>query len=285
MSFQNQFRTVILLGALTGILIWIGSFWGYSGMALAFIFAILMNFGSYWFSDKIVLKIYRAKEIRESDNPRLFKIVKEVAQLSKIPMPKVYIIPSQILNAFATGRNVNHAAVAATEGILNALGDSELKGVMAHEVSHIKNRDTLIQSISATIAGVISYVAFMARWAALFGGMGGRDRDGGNTIELLVLAILTPILATIIQLAISRSREYMADEGAARILRSGSGLASALEKLEKGAKRMPLRPTSTTETTAHLFIVNPLRKGIFVNLFSTHPSVANRVKKLRSMQF
>ncbi len=282
MAIQNQLKTVILLGALTGLLLWIGSFWGYSGLTIAFIFAILMNFGSYWFSDKIVLKMYRAEEIKESDNPRLFKIVREVADLARIPMPKVYVIPSEHSNAFATGRSEKHAAVAATRGILDILDDSELKGVMAHEVSHIKNRDTLIQTVSATIAGVISYVAFMARWAALFGGIGGRDNDGGNAIELLVLAILTPILATIIQLAISRSREYLADEKAARMLHSGLGLASALEKLETDIKHKPLHANSKTETTAHLFIANPFRGQGLLQLFSTHPKTKERIRRLRS---
>lgn len=285
MGFGNQFRTVILLGVLTGILLWVGNLvGGMQGLTFALIFSIIMNFGAYWFSDKMVLAIYRAKEIKESDNPRLFRIVREVAQLTKIPMPKVCIMNNPQPNMFATGRSPKHAAVAANTGILELLDDHELKGVIAHEIAHIKNGDTLIQSVSATIAGVISYVAFMARWTAIFGGFGGRDRRGGG-LELLVLAILTPILATIIQLAISRSREYLADERGAKTLHSGLGLASALEKLEKGVKRVPLRPTSTTETTAHLFIVNPFRGGALVKLFSTHPNISSRVKKLRSMQF
>ncbi|MFH1324988.1 MAG: zinc metalloprotease HtpX [Nanoarchaeota archaeon] len=285
MTIKNQFKTVILLGLLTGILLWIGSFWGQSGLLFALVFSILMNFFAYWFSDKIALAIYRAKHVTEEEAPKLYRIVREVSHLAKIPMPKVYIIPSNILNAFATGRGKNHSAVAATQGILDALNDDELKGVIAHEVSHIKNSDILIQSVAATIAGVIGYIAMIARWGAIFGGFGGRDRRGGSGIELLILAILTPILATIIRLAISRSREYLADESGAKLLHNGYGLANALEKLEKGAQQMPLRPTSATETTAHMMIVSPFRGGGLVTLFSTHPDVKSRVKRLRSMNF
>ena len=285
MSVKNQFKTVILLGALTGILLWIGSFWGQSGLAFALIFSIAMNFGAYWFSDKLVLAIYRAKEVKEPDAPTLYKVVREVVQLANIPMPKVYIVPGNFLNAFATGRNYKHAAVAVTKPLLDAMNEDELKGVIAHEISHIKNRDTLIQSVSATIAGVISYIAFMARWGAIFGGFGRDGDDGGGMIELLVLAILTPLLATIIQLAISRNREFLADESAAKTLHNGEGLASALEKLEANAKSHPLKAMSTTETTAHLFIVSPFRGGALVKLFSTHPSVAKRTKRLREMNF
>ena len=244
-----------------------------------------MNFGAYWFSDKIALAIYRAKPVTEKEAPKLHKIIREVSQLAKIPMPRVYIIPSNIMNAFATGRSKKHAAVAATQGILDVLSDDELKGVIAHEVSHIRNNDILIQSVAATIAGVIGYIAMMARWGAIFGGFGGRDRKGGSGLELLVLAILTPILATIIRLAISRSREYLADESGAKLLHSGLGLASALEKLEKGVQHMPLRPTSATETTAHMMIVSPFSAKGIVTMFSTHPSVDERTKRLRSMHF
>jgi len=286
MSTTNQFKTVILLGALTGILLWVGNLVaGRGGLIIALVFSIAMNFGAYWFSDKLVLAMYRAKEIKEHDNKRLFRIVREVAQLAGIPMPKVYIVPGAFSNAFATGRNYKHAAVACTQGILELLTDSELKGVIAHEIAHIKNRDTLIQSVSATIAGVISYIAFMARWAAIFGGFGGRDRDGGSALEFLILAILTPILATLIQLAISRSREYLADSTAAKTLHSGLGLAEALHKLENDIKHKPLRPSSTTETTAHLFIANPFRGSGLFKLFSTHPPMKERIKRLRSMSF
>jgi heat shock protein HtpX len=285
MTFGNQFKTVILLGLLTGLLLWIGSFWGQSGLLFALIFSIVMNFGAYWFSDKIALAMYRAKPVTEKQAPKLYKIVREIAQMANIPMPKVYIIPAPYANAFATGRNPKHAAVAATEGIIDLLTEDELKGVIAHEISHIRNRDILIQSVAAVIAGVISYIALMARWGALFGGFGGRNRDGGSVIELLVLAILTPLIATIIRLAISRSREFQADESGAKLLHNGYSLASALEKLEKSTLRVSLRPTSTAQATAHMFITNPFRGRSFIQLFLTHPSTESRVKRLRSMNF
>jgi len=286
MTIQNQFKTVILLGALTGLFLWVGNLiGGVQGMTFAIIFAIIMNFGAYWFSDKIVLKMYKAKEVTKTDQPDLYNIVHEVSQLAKIPTPKIYIINQPYANAFATGRDPKHAAVAVTTGIMQILSKSELKGVIAHEISHIKNRDTLIQAVAATIAGVISYVAMMARWAAIFGGFGGRDGEGSSGIEFLLLAILTPILAAIIQMAISRSREFIADESAAKVLHSGFGLADALEKLEKSKKHISLKPNSKTETTAHLFITNPFRgKGIWT-FFSTHPPTQERIKRLRSMAF
>lgn len=281
---KNQLKTVVLLGALTGLLLFIGSFWGYSGMTIAFIFAILMNVGSYWFSDKIILKMYHAKEVKENDYPQLFNIVKDVISQADIPMPKVYIIPTDNSNAMATGRSPQKSAVAVTNGIMSTLNEHELKGVIAHELAHIKNRDTLIQTIAATIAGVISYVAFMARFAAIFGGFGGRGDDrGGGIAELLVLAILTPLIATIIQLALSRSREYLADEKAAKTLNDSSGLASALQKLETSAKTHPLR--FGNKTTASLFIINPFRTGFLVNIFSTHPSTKLRIEKLNKLHF
>jgi len=282
MAIGNQIRTVVLLGLLTAILLWIGSFWGSSGLTFAIVFAAVINFGAYWFSDKLVLALYRAKPVTEKESPKLYKIVRDVAHLAKIPMPKVYIVPGQWSNAFATGRDYNHAAVACTQGILELLNEDELKGVIAHEISHIKNRDTLIQAVAATIAGVISYIAMIARYAAIFGGS-NRDRRGGSGLELLVLAVLTPILATLIRLAISRSREYLADESAAKTLHSGLGLASALEKLEKDIKHMPLAVSSTTETTAHLFIASPFRGGGFINLFMTHPPIHLRIKRLRAI--
>ena len=282
----NQIKTVFLLGLLTGLLLWVGQLLGGAqGLTFALIFAIIMNMGSYWFSDKIVLAMYRAKPISQHDSPDLYNMVREVAEKARLPMPKVYIIPGQIANAFATGRNPEHAAVAFTVGILKILNKEELKGVIAHELSHVKNRDTLVSSIAATIAGVISYVAFMARWAAIFGGFGGRDRNGGGILELLVLAIVTPLMATIIQLAISRSREYLADESAAKTLKNTQGLASALQKLEDAAKHVPLRPTSATESTSHMFIVNPFRGGGLIKLFSTHPPMEERIKRLRKMGF
>lgn len=280
----NQIKTVILLGALTGLLLFVGQLLGGpSGLIIAGFFAIIMNFGSYWFSDKIVLKMYRAKEVKDS-NHRLYQVVKEVVEKAKIPMPKIYIIPGDGSNAFATGRGPRHAAIAATEGILRSLNDEELKGVIAHEVAHVRNRDILISSIAATIAGVISFVATMAQWSAIFGGFGGdRDRGGGNIISLLVLAIITPIVATIIQLAISRSREYLADATGAKIINNSNGLASALEKLEAGARNHPMR--NVNQATAHMFIVSPLRGGSFLKLLSTHPPMNERIKRLNSMKF
>jgi len=283
---KNQIKTVFLLALLTGLLLGVGQLLGGSGgLTIAFAFAIIMNFGAYWWSDKIVLAMYHAKPVTENTAPRLYKIVKEVTHLAGIPMPKVYIIPTMHSNAFATGRSPKHAAVACTQGILNLLNENELKGVIAHEISHIKNRDILISSIAATIAGVIAFVAMMARWAAIFGGFGGRDRNGGGLLELLVLAIVTPIIATLIQLAISRSREYLADESAARTLHSSEGLASALQKLHSDIKQKPLRAMSTTESTAHMFIANPFKSGGLVNLFSTHPKMELRIQRLRKMKF
>ena len=277
---KNQLKTVVLLALLTALLLWIGSFWGTSGIIIGLVFAILINFGSYWYSDKIVLAMYHAKPVTEQQAPRLYRIVREVIQLANLPMPKVYILPTDNPNAFATGRNPNHAAIACTKGILELLNDDELKGVIAHEASHVKNRDILIQTVAATIAGVISYAAMMARWAAIFGGFGGRDRNSG--LELIALAILTPIIAAILQLAISRSREFLADETAARTLHNSFGLASALEKLEQGVKKNPLRFGS--KATSCLFIANPFRGGL-LNLLSTHPPMSERINKLKSMNF
>lgn len=277
---KNQLKTVVLLALLTALLLWIGSFWGTSGIIIGLVFAILINFGSYWYSDKIVLAMYHAKPVTEQQAPRLYKVVREVIQLANLPMPKIYILPTDNPNAFATGRNPNHAAIACTKGILELLNDDELKGVIAHEASHVKNRDILIQTVAATIAGVISYAAMMARWAAIFGGFGGRDRNSG--LELIALAILTPIIAAILQLAISRSREFLADETAARTLHNSFGLASALEKLEQGVKKNPLRFGS--KATSCLFIANPFRGGL-LNLLSTHPPMSERIKKLKDMNF
>jgi heat shock protein HtpX len=280
---KNQFKTVILLGLLTALLLWVGSILGgFSGLTIAFVFAIIMNFGAYFFSDKVVLFMYQAKEVKQNQAPRLFKIIREVTELAQIPMPKVYIIPSDASNAFATGRNYKHAAVACTRGILSLMKDDELKGVLAHEISHIKNRDILIQTVAATIAGVISYIAMMARYAAIFGS-GSRDKDNNNILELLVLGILTPIMAMFIQLAISRSREYLADESAAKTLQNPAGLANALEKLDKEAKNHPLLLGS--QATSSLFIVNPFSARGLMSMLSTHPPIEERVKRLRHMHF
>jgi heat shock protein HtpX len=284
MSINNQLKTVILLGLLTAILLWIGNLiGGAQGLTIAVIFVIIFNFVSYWFSDKIVLAIYRAKPITEKENPKLYSIVKEVAKSAKIPLPKPYIINAPYANAFATGRSPKKAAVAVTKGIMNLLNEEELKGVIAHEISHIKNRDTLIQTIAATIAGIISYIASIVRYTGAFSG--NRNEKSGSGLELLVLAILTPILATFIQLAISRAREYIADASGASILNSGKGLADALEKLEKQKSTIALRPTAETQTTAHLFITNPFRSEGFFHMFLTHPPTSERIRRLRSMHF
>lgn len=275
----NQFKTVILLALLTALMLWAGQVMGgRQGLYIALAIVIIFNFGTYWFSDKLILKMYKAKPVEEKDNPELYKIVKEVVHLANIPMPKIYTIPSENPNAFATGRNPQNAAVACTKGILNLLTKEELKGVIAHEISHIKNRDTLIQVVTATIAGVISYLAFFARFAAIFGRGGDRDSRG---MELLALAILTPIIATIIQLAISRSREYLADESAAKTIHDPYSLAKALEKLEQGTKHHPLR--FGHPSTSNIFIANPFNAHGLMTLFSTHPSIKDRVEKLRSM--
>ncbi|MBT3405695.1 zinc metalloprotease HtpX [Candidatus Woesearchaeota archaeon] len=281
--FQNQIKTVVLLGALSGLLLVVGNLLGgMNGLIIAFVIAIGINFFSYWYSDKLVLKMYKAKPITESQSPKLFAIVKGLSKKAKIPMPKVYIIPTNNPNAFATGRNPEHAAVACTQGILQMLDKDELTGVIAHELSHIKHRDILISSVAATIATVIAFVASMARFAALFGGFGGRDNDNSGFIYIIVLGILTPIIATVLQLAISRSREYLADEGAAKITKKPKALASALQKLESGAKHNPLR--FGNPTTSNIFISNPFRAGGMMKLFSTHPPTAERVKRLENLK-
>tara|TARA_Y100000310_G_scaffold345288_1_gene463437 strand:+ start:2960 stop:3808 length:849 start_codon:yes stop_codon:yes gene_type:complete len=279
---KNQFKTAILLGLLTALLLGVGSFFGKSGILIAAIFVLLMNFGTYWFSDKIVLAMYKAKLASPSEYSRLHSIVDEVTFLAKIPKPKVWILPSTQSNAFATGRNPNHASIACTEGILNLMNDDELKGVIAHEIGHIKNRDILISTVAGIITGIISYVAFMARWAAIFGGFGGRDRDGDSIVGLIVLAVVTPLMAAIIQLAISRSREYLADESAAKLLRNSAGLVSALEKLEGDAKRHPLRLGN--RSTAHMFISNPFKGKAMMSLLSTHPPMDSRIKRLNELK-
>ncbi|MDP7115785.1 MAG: zinc metalloprotease HtpX [Candidatus Woesearchaeota archaeon] len=284
MSLLNQFKTVLLLGLLTALLLWIGSFWGSSGLTVMLILSIIINIGSFFYGHKMILRMYKAKQVTSDSNHRLYNIVKEVAKETGIPMPKVYIVPSPQSNAFATGPSYKKACIACNQGLLDTLDDEELKGVVAHEAAHIKNRDTLIQTVAATIAGVISYVAFMARWGALFGGF-GRDRDSGNMIELLVLAILTPLIATLIQLAISRSREFVADATAAKSLKSGKGLASALKKIHANIHDYPLRPGAATETTAHMMIANPFRSKGLVKFFSTHPPVEQRIKRLQTTSF
>lgn len=280
---NNTVKTALLLGALTGLLMFVGGLiGGKGGVYIAFIFAIILNFGSYWFSDKIVLKMYKAQEVSESSAPGLFSIVRNLALKAQLPMPRVYIIPEETSNAFATGRNEKHAVVAVTEGIMRILNKEELEGVIAHELSHIKNRDMLISSIAATIAGAIVMLAHMAQWAAIFGGGRSSDDDsGGGIIGLIAMAIFAPLAAAVIQMTISRSREYMADAGGAGITKNPYGLASALEKLTKASQIIPL---NAKPSTAHLFIVNPLSGKSLMNLFSTHPPLADRVARLRSMK-
>ena len=277
---MNQLKTIVLLGLLTALLLWVGQLIGGSnGLVIAGIFAVIMNFGSYWFSDKIVLMMYGAKEVTDTSH-RLYMTTREVIEKAKIPMPKVYMINMPSPNMFATGRSPKHAAVAASPSILELLTDEELKGVVAHEIAHIKNRDILISTIAGTIAGVISYVATMVQWSAMFGGFGGRDRNNNsNIVSLLVLAIVTPIIASLIQLAISRSREYIADATGANIVKNSSGLASALEKIESAVKRHPLIATPTSDATAHIFFINPFRSGSFIRIFMTHPETSQRIKK------
>jgi heat shock protein HtpX len=277
---MNTLKTAFLLTLMTLLFIFIGYMLGGGhGMVVAFIFAAFMNLGTYWFSDKIVLGMYRAQKVDEASNPRLHSIVRHAAQAAKLPMPKVYVIPTQTPNAFATGRNPKHSAVAVTQGIMKILDDEELEGVISHEMAHVKNRDILTGSIVATLAGAISMLAFMARFAAIFGGYGGRDRQGGG-LGLLIMAIVAPLAALLIQMAISRSREYAADSTAAKNSHKPLALANALKKLEYAAKRIPLQ---AKPSTAHLFIVNPLSGKGMASLFSTHPPIEQRVARLEKM--
>ncbi|HEY6997906.1 MAG TPA: zinc metalloprotease HtpX [Candidatus Binatia bacterium] len=283
---MNRLRTTMLLAVLTALVVWIGQmFGGPNGAVMALIFAGVMNFFSYWFSDKIVLRMYRAQEISQNDDPELFDIVRELTVKDGLPMPRVFIIPEETPNAFATGRNPEHAAVAVTQGIRRILDRRELTGVLGHELSHVKHRDILVSSIAATLAGAISYLAQMAQWAAIFGG-GSRDREegGGNMFSLLFMMIVAPIAAMLIQMAVSRSREYMADEGGAKVTRDPLALASALRKLQMGAQNIPMQVSDATATsTAHMFIVNPLSGGGIANLFSTHPPMEERIARLEAM--
>jgi len=283
---MNGFRTTILLAALTALVVWIGQMLGGSqGAVIALVMAGAMNFFSYWFSDKIVLKMYGGQEISANDDPELYGLVQDLAGRAGLPMPRVYMIPEEAPNAFATGRNPEHAAVAVTQGIRRILNKRELAGVLGHELSHVKHRDILISSIAATLAGAISYLAYMAQWAAIFGG-GSRDREegGSNIFGLLFMMIVAPMAAMLIQMAVSRSREYMADEGGAKVTGDPLALASALRKLHMGAQNIPLQVSNATaSSTAHMFIVNPLTGGGLANLFSTHPAMEARIARLEAM--
>jgi len=280
---SNMLKTTVLLALLTGLILWIGEYLGGSqGLVVAFVFAVVMNFGSYWFSDKLVLAMYGARPVDMNEAPDLYRIVQNLATRAHMPMPKLYVIPSEAANAFATGRNPEHAAVAVTEGIMRLMSWEELEGVLAHEISHVRNRDILISSIAATLAGAIMMLANMMRWAAIFGGVSRNEREeGGGILGLLAMTILAPLAATLIQLAISRSREYQADASGAELLHNGEPLARALEKLESAAARVPLQ---ASPQTAHLFIVNPLTGRSFANLFSTHPPLEERIRRLREMR-
>lgn len=272
-------KTALLLGLLTGLILIIGRvLGGETGMVFALGLAAVMNFVSYWFSDKIVLAMYRAKPVGPAEAPRFHAIVDRLVARAGLPKPKLYLLPNPSPNAFATGRNPSHAAVAATTGLLELMGDEELEGVIAHELAHVKNRDILISSVAATIAGAITMLAHMARWGAIFGGFGGRDdRDRGGGFELLFMAILAPIAALLIQMAVSRSREYAADATGSQIAGNSYGLARALEKLGHASKRIPME---ATPATSHMFIVKPFSGHALMNLFSTHPPLEERIRRL-----
>jgi heat shock protein HtpX len=277
---NNSLKTVLLLGLLSGLLLAIGELLGGSqGLVMAFGFAVVMNFVSYWFSDKIVLKMYRAQEV--GPDHRLTAMTRRLAMQANLPMPKVYVIPDMSPNAFATGRNPSHAAVAATEGILQLLNDQELEGVIAHELAHVKHRDILISSVAATVAAAIMMLARMAQFAAMFGGGRSNDREGTNPIALLATIIFAPLAAMLVQAAISRSREFLADAGGARIAGSPYGLMNALRKLESGSKRIPL---DANPATSHMFIVKPFSGGGLLSMFSTHPSTEQRIQALMNLR-
>ncbi len=277
----NTFKTAFLLTALTLLLMMIGrAFGGENGMMIALAIAVVMNFVSYFFSDKIALAMYRAQPVTREELPRAYDIVERLTQKIGIPMPKIYVIPTESPNAFATGRNPQHASVAVTHGILGLLNDEEMEGVLAHELGHVRNRDILISSVAATIAGAITMLASMGRWAMIFGGWGGNDREergAGGGIAALAMLILAPIAATLIQLAVSRSREYQADASGAQYTGNPYALASALQKLDAYSRRMPMQ---ATPSTAHLFIIQPLLGINFGSLFSTHPPIAKRIERL-----
>jgi heat shock protein HtpX len=278
---MNAMRTTFLMALMTVLFVLVGrAIGGQSGMVLAFGMAVAMNFFSYWFSDKIVLAMYHAKPVTEAESPEIHSIVRMLVTKAQMPMPKVYVIPGDSPNAFATGRNANHAAVAVTEGILKIMDRNELSGVLGHELSHVLHHDILISAIAATFAGAISMLATMARWAMIFGGGRDNDRDRGNPLASILLMILAPLAAMLIQMAVSRSREYGADEGGAKLCGNPLYLASALKKLERGSQMIPM---DAQPSTAHMFIVNPLTGGGLMNLFRTHPPTEERIARLEAM--
>lgn len=278
---MNTLKTTFLMALLTVLVVLAGrAVGGQGGMVTAFLFALAMNGIAYWFSDKIVLRMYGAKEIGRDEAPGLYRIIEDLRLRAQMPMPKLYLIPQRTPNAFATGRDERHAAVAVTEGILQILNEAELRGVLAHELSHIKNRDILIGTIAATMAGAITMLAHIARWGLIFGGRGGDDRQGGNPMVALAMIILAPLAALLVQMAISRSREFGADATGAVISSDPLSLANALNKLQRGAERIPLE---ASPATAHMFIVNPLTGAGLMSLFSTHPPVEERIRRLEAM--
>jgi heat shock protein HtpX len=277
----NNVKTVMLLGLLTGIILFIGSLWGEGGLTIALAVSILMNFGSYFFSDRIALAMYRAQPVSRDQAPRLFSMLEFLTARAGIPMPKVYVIADDSPNAFATGRNPQHASVAVTEGALRLLDEQELAGVLAHEISHVKNRDILISSVAATMAGVIMWVANMARFAAFFGGGRDRDDEGGGALGGLITIIVAPIAAMLIQMWISRTREYQADASGAELMGTPTGLASALQKLDNYSKRIPME---ASPASAHMFIIKPFSAGSLMNIFSTHPPTEKRIERLLERQ-
>lgn len=277
---MNTLKTVFLMGLMLALLVFLGGmFGGRAGATFAFLFALIFNFGSWWFSDRVVLGMYGARPLAPTDVPWLHQAVGHLAERAGIPMPRLFIIDSPQPNAFATGRNPSHAAIAVNEGLLRLMSHEEVAGVMAHELAHIRHRDTLTMTMAAAFAGAIMYISHMARWAAFFGG-GRGDRDRGGILELLVAMIVAPLAAMLIQMAISRSREYSADEAAASYQGNALPLASALEKLGYAAERIPM---DASPATAHLFIVNPLSGGALMSLFSTHPPLAERIRRLHAM--
>jgi heat shock protein HtpX len=279
---MNGLKTMALMVTLTLMLVFIGGLLGgKTGMTFALIMAFGINFVTYWFSDKIVLKMYRAKPVNESDAPELYNMVRRLAQRAQLPMPKLYIMEQDQPNAFATGRNPEHGVVAVTTGIMRILTREELEGVIAHELAHIKHRDILVSTVAAAIAGAISYLAQMAQWAMIFGGGRSDDDEGGSPIAAIVMMIVGPIAAMLVQMAISRSREYGADAGGARIAGNPLYLANALKKLDMASKRIPM---DANPATSHMFIVNPLTGGGILKLFSTHPPIEERVARLESMR-
>ena len=279
---MNTLKTTFLMALLTVLLVTAGgALGGEGGMMMAFVFALVMNGVSYWFSDKIVLRMYGAKEIGPEEAPKLHRMVQELTLRVKMPMPKLYLIPQEAPNAFATGRDEQHAAVAVTEGILRILDERELRGVLAHELSHIKNRDILVGTIAAAMAGAISMLANIAHWGMIFGGRGNDDREGGHPIVALAMIIIAPLAAMLVQMAISRSREFGADATGAAISADPLSLANALRKLQQAAERVPME---ANPATAHMFIVNPLTGGGLMSLFSTHPPMEERIRRLEKME-